>query len=69
MKFEEFAKWLFYAMITALAGTGVSTLKDLNKSVGDLNTQVAVLIEKNNSTQTTIKDLDERIKWLEKGKR
>lgn len=67
MKFEEFRSWAFQIILVGIGGFAVAELKDLTKSVNNLNTQVAVIISENNTTKTIIKDLDERIKTLERG--
>lgn len=66
MKFDKFVEWAFYGIIGTAAILGVEILSDLNKSVNQLNIQMATVIEKNNWVMRTLESQDARIQALER---
>lgn len=58
---RDVVEFLFLPVLSA----GVLVLWDLNKSVGTLNVQVGILIEKSSNSDSKIKSLEERLLRLE----
>lgn len=54
-------------LILPILGFGVMLLSDMNKNIQDLNLKVAVILAEGHSTKEKIKDIEVRIKDLEKG--
>lgn len=52
---------LIEALIAGVMIYGVTTLKDLNNNVAQLNTQVAVLIQQNATYEKRIEKLEEKV--------
>ena len=54
-------------LVLPILGFGVMLLSDMNKNIQDLNLKVAVILAEGHSTKEKIKDIEVRIKDLEKG--
>ena len=61
----EFVDWAFKGIIMYLGKDGIAQFKKLRESVTDLNTKIAVLIEKDMNKEKILDKHDERISKLE----
>lgn len=58
---KEVIKDLIQLLIAGVMAYGVTTLKDLSNNVATLNTQVAVLIQQNTTSEKRIEKLEEKV--------
>jgi hypothetical protein len=63
--FTELIQYLFYALVCATAGYGVTVLSGLKSSVDYLNIQVGTLLEKSRWYEKELARLEDRIKNCE----
>lgn len=56
-------------LIVPIIGYGVYLLSDMNRNIQTLNTQVAVILYEKDVTKEAIKDLELRVRLLEKGEK
>jgi hypothetical protein len=66
--FDRFLTWGFEALIIGAIWLGVTALQDISKSVNDLNTKLAVALERTDVHQRAIIEHENRIQALEKRK-
>lgn len=57
------------AIITAAISYGAQQVKGLSENVAELNTSVAVILERDKSRQDTIIEIQSRLRSLEAGRR
>ncbi len=60
-KFSDFVHWVFYGMLCYLAATGINSLKSVESSISQLNTNVAILIERGQTQAKLIDKMDARL--------
>lgn len=58
---KEVIKDLIQLLIAGVMTYGVTTLKDLSNNVATLNTQVAVLIQQNSTSERRIEKLENKV--------
>lgn len=56
-------------LVLPILGFGVMLLSDMNKNIQDLNLKVAVILTEGQVTKERMKDIEGRVKELEKGNR
>lgn len=66
MKFSEAFKNLAIAAMTAIALYVATKIEDMTTSIAQLNTNVALLIQKVDGAQATLGDHEARIRALER---
>lgn len=68
IKWGKFVDWIFFAAIGYIGFNLSDNISELNKAVTTLNQQVAVILSVNTATQETLKDHEQRIRFLEQKK-
>lgn len=66
-RFMRLVDRLGMAIITAAISYGAQQVKGLSENVAQLNTSVAVIIERDKSRQDSINDIQNRLRSLESG--
>ena len=61
----EFLDWLFKGFIILISRNALAQFKEMKISVDKLNTQIAVLITKDESKEKSIDELKDRVSRLE----
>ncbi len=61
MEFEAFATYLFYSLMSGSMLFGVRSLRELNKSVNDLNVQIAKVIQAQSDDRRRIGKLEDHV--------
>lgn len=56
-------------LVVPIIGYGVYLLSDMNRNIQTLNTQVAVILYEKDAAKEAIKDLELRVRYLEKGEK
>lgn len=65
VKWSDFVAWLFFALLSYFAWDMNSTMKDMSVSVNTLNTSVAVMLVRQDTTAKDIEKMDVRLQKLE----
>ena len=65
VKWSDFVAWLFFALLSYFAWDMNSTMKDMSVSVNTLNTAVAVMLVRQDTTAKDIEKMDVRLQKLE----
>ena len=65
MTLNRFFQWGFELLIVGSAVVGVDSLKDLSKSINELNVKIGVVIERTDGQQKRLDNHEERIHVLE----
>lgn len=60
-------KTVLDVLIVPIIAFGVYLLKDMNSNIQELNTQVAVILTEGHHNKEKIKDIEVRLRDLEKG--
>lgn len=66
MGFESFVTWAFLASLTGAVTWSATFLQEISHSMQELNTKVAVVIERQEFFEKEVVELRERVKALEK---
>ncbi len=66
MEFSHFIEWAFYGVIGGTTVYCAGILKEMSKSISELNEHVAVLLEKSKWQERELERHDNRISSLEK---
>ena len=56
-------------LIVPIIGYGVYLLSDMNKNIQTLNTQMAIILYEKDATKEVLKDIELRVRALEKEKK
>lgn len=67
ISFPHFVEWAFMAIVSGAAVFAVNTLRNLDRSVNELNVQIAIIIEKTASHERWLERHDEEISKISKG--
>lgn len=65
MTLNRFFQWGFELLIVGSVVVGVDALKDLSKSINELNVKIGVVIERTDGQQKRLDNHEERIHVLE----
>lgn len=64
--FSEFMKWAFYGIVGFCAMYMVAILSDMNKNINELNTKIAVVMERNSHYEYRLNNIENRLNEIEK---
>ena len=59
--FPEFVSWAFYSVVTGIAVYAVAILGDMNKNINELNTKIAVVMEKNSHYEYRFQAIEQKL--------
>jgi chaperonin cofactor prefoldin len=69
MAYRKVIEWVFYSLLSFVAWRMMTTLDNLTTSVNFLNTQIAVVIERQSAYENRFEQLENRLDRVEtKGK-
>ena len=66
MEFSNFVQWAFYGIIGACAVNAVTILTSMKNSIYELNTKIAVIIEKTSTHEKRLDNHDKQLDNLKK---